>query len=140
MPRFPRRSREAGVSPPPTDGSEPEDPTADAATAGGTRTGAAPKAPLDMGRRQFLRTSGATAGIAAAGLAGVLPSLLPAAEDDGAATAEAVPAAADASSLSGPVTAHVADLSSGEVSVFYGDRTMLVHDPQLAGRILRAVK
>lgn len=93
---------------------------------------------LDMTRRRFLRNSTVTAGVTAAGLAGVLPSVLPAAEDDGGVTSAA---AGDGSGLAAaPVTAHVTDLSSGEMSLFVEDRTVVVRDPALASRIAQAAR
>lgn len=102
----------------------------------------------DMSRRRFLRTGSLTMAAAAAvsAIPGV-PALLGDAEAEapaagsagGAAAASAGPALNTASSFATPVTAHISDLS-GEVSVFVGDRTVVVRDPGLVSRILSAAK
>jgi hypothetical protein len=74
-------------------------------------------------RRAFVRNSAA----AAAGVT-VL----------GALVGEQAEAATDAHH--GPVVAYVSDAKAGTISVMAGDRTVEIHDRQLAGRITRAAR
>jgi len=124
----------AGPSPAAVDGAAPAD----------TSPSALQRARANLTRRRFLGAGGA--GIAAIGMMGALPSLFGAAEDEAPAidgAASAAPSAADAaagdsSELVAPLTAHVADLSTGEVSIFVENRTITLRDPALALRLLQA--
>jgi hypothetical protein len=75
-------------------------------------------------RRSFLILTGA--GAAAAGVAAAVPA--------SAAAAKPVKAPADAA----PLVAHISDPSSGEVILLVDDHEIVVHDPDLVGRITRA--
>ena len=112
--------------------------------------------PKGLSRRRFLRNTGL--GAAAAGLVVALPggtALLGdlEAEAPGAGTATsaaagsavgsvassaAADAAAGEAAGAGPLTAHVASAASGELSLFVGDRTVVLRDPELVGRLIRA--
>jgi len=86
-------------------------------------------------RRNFL-TRGSIV-VAAAGVATAVPSLatnLVAAEPD-VPTIEA-----DAGALGDSLVVHVRDLTSGEIGVFSGTREIVVHDPDLAGRLFRTTR
>jgi len=95
-----------------------------------------------LSRRAFLAKGSLTA--AAVGVAGSLPGLggllaggaaeAPAAET-GAAELEG-----DAAALEQPLLAHVRDLSTGEISLFQGEREVVVRDPALARRLVSAVR
>lgn len=91
-------------------------------------------------RRLFLlRSSLAAASVAAAPV--LIESLGPAAASDVPAADEAASGAdVAAADLSGPLVAHVKDLSTGEISLFSGTREIVTHDPQLAGRLFRAAR
>ena len=47
---------------------------------------------------------------------------------------------AGAADATQPLVAHVRDLSTGEIGVFNGTREVVVRDPELASRILRAAR
>jgi len=59
---------------------------------------------------------------------------------DAAVSSVGASAGADASEMTGPLVAHVKDLSTGEISLFNGTREIVTHDPQLAGRLYRAAQ
>jgi len=83
----------------------------------------------DTSRRKFL----AAAGIGAAGTAGLMGGLT-------GGAAEAAPAAVTRSSTSArePVVAYVEHHFSDRVHLLVGEREIVVHDPDLATRILNA--
>jgi hypothetical protein len=101
---------------------------------------------MTVSRRTFLGRGSVT--VAAAGLLSSIPglsSLLGTAGADGpaldgAAADGAAAADASAGSLTEPLVAHVRDVSSGEISLFTGTREVLIRDPQLANRLLRATR
>ena len=74
-------------------------------------------------RRSFLALTGS--GAAAVGLASVLP-------DADAATVRRPAGTA------GPLVAYVSDLQRDEVTLFLGEREVLVHDADLTARLARA--
>ena len=80
----------------------------------------------DPTRRGFL----ALAGVGAATAGAVVVAGPPAA----AATVRA-PAGA-----SGPLVAYVTDMRHGKVTLLVGEREVVVHDPDLAGRLARAAR
>ena len=91
-----------------------------------------------LSRRRFITGSSLT--VAAAGLAGSLPALpaaITAAESD---APEANDAITDADSLAGPLVAHVTDLQRGEISLYAGEREVVLRDPALAARLFRAAR
>jgi hypothetical protein len=83
----------------------------------------------DTSRRKFL----AAAGIGAAGTAGLVGGLT-------GESASAAPAAATRNSTSArqPVVAYVEHHFSDRVHLMVGEREIVVHDPDLAARILNA--
>ena len=91
----------------------------------------------EFSRRAFLVRSSVTA--AAAGVAVALPAMpavLTTAETDAPEAADE--AGVTAGTMSGPLVAHIKDLSTGEMSIFSGTSEITTRDPQLAARILRA--
>jgi hypothetical protein len=94
-----------------------------------------------VSRRTFLGRG--SLAVAAAGVLSSVPGLsgLIGAAETEAPAADATVAGADAgaASLTEPLVAHVRDMSTGEISVFNGTREVIVRDPQLAGRLARAV-
>jgi hypothetical protein len=78
----------------------------------------------DSTRRNFLIATGA--GAAAVGVASALPGTA-----DGQPKTT-LPAGAQ------PLVAHVADPSTGTVSLLVGEREVTVHDPDLVARLARA--
>ena len=84
----------------------------------------------DASRRGFLATAGV--GAAAIGMAAVAPSA-GAAKPTGAEQAK-VPAHA-----SGSMVAHVADVHGDTVTLFVGEREVVVRDKDLVARLARAV-
>ena len=91
-------------------------------------------------RRAFLR--GTTLTAAAVGVAGSVPGLsglLAAGSADEPAVEEgAAGAEADVAGIGSPVIAHVRDLSTGEISVFQGEREVIIRDSGLARRLVSA--
>jgi hypothetical protein len=88
-----------------------------------------------MSRRGFL-ASGA-AGLAVAGVALTVPGQIA-----GASTLPAKSLAGEGplatGALTEPLIAHVRDLSSGEISLFSGEREITIHDRHLASRLASA--
>jgi 3-oxoacyl-ACP reductase-like protein len=97
-------------------------------------------------RRTFLGRG--SLAVAAAGVLSSVPGLsgLIGAGETEAPAADASVAGADAgagagaANLTEPLVAHVRDLSTGEMSLFNGTREVIVRDPQLANRLLRAAR
>jgi hypothetical protein len=96
------------------------------------------KGPIPMpesSRRNFLIASGT--GAAAVGVAAALPGTASAqARTSHAKTSQSTP-------LSNPrnaeaLVAHVGDPSTGTLSLFVGDREIVLHDPDLVARLTRA--
>ena len=79
-------------------------------------------------RRNFLIASGA--GAAAAGMVAAVPGVA------GAQTPNPAPAALPDNATA--LVAHVADPSSGTLSLLVGEREVLVHDRDLVARLARA--
>jgi hypothetical protein len=95
-----------------------------------------------VSRRTFLGRG--SLAVAAAGVLSSVPGLsglLGAAETEApGAEASVAGTEAGAANLSEPLVAHVRDLSSGEISLFNGTREVIVRDPQLANRLVRAAR
>jgi len=91
-------------------------------------------------RRGFL--AGTAAGVAAAGVAVVLPGGAASAATRAGALAGGglLPSMAETAdeSLGEPVIAHIRDLSSGEIVLFRGENETIVHDRRLASRLASA--
>ena len=95
-----------------------------------------------LSRRAFLRKG--TVAAAAVGVAGTVLPGLSGLLASGASEAPAVEPAAsevegDAGALTQPLVAHVKDLGTGEISLFQGEREVVLRDPALARRLLSAV-
>ena len=93
-------------------------------------------------RRLFLRGSVALAAAGAAvatvpGLSGALAATENEAPgvEDAASSAGIEGSAAGTSSFAGPLIAHVKDLQTGEMSLFFGEKEITVNDPGLASRL-----
>jgi hypothetical protein len=82
----------------------------------------------DTSRRKFL----AAAGIGAAGTAGLVGGTT------GAAAAAPAESARNSTSAREPVVAYVEHHFSDRVHLMVGERELVVHDPDLAARILNA--
>jgi hypothetical protein len=101
-----------------------------------------------VSRRSFLGKG--SIAVAAAGVLSSVPGLSSffsaaaseAPAGDAAVAGDAVVAGSEpgAVTLSEPLVAHVRDVSSGEISLFNGTREVIVRDPQLAGRLVRAAR
>ena len=95
-----------------------------------------------VSRRTFLGRG--SLAVAAAGVLSTVPGLsglITATETEGPAADTSVAGAdTEAASLSEPLVAHVRDASTGEISLFNGAREIVVRDPQLAGRLVRAAR
>ncbi|UQX87843.1 hypothetical protein M6D93_16270 [Jatrophihabitans telluris] len=105
--------------------------TAPSTTAPQSATRGPAPAGSDASRRSFLVATGATAaaGLVVAGAVG--PGFA-----RPAASAKALTTPADAQ----PLVVHVSDPASGRLSVYVGEREVLVNDPDLVARITRAVE
>ena len=94
-----------------------------------------------MTRRGFI--SGTAAGLAAAGVAIAMPSQMAGASTAARATTSNGPATAGPGAsgpLDGPLIAHVRDVSSGEISLFAGEREIVIRDRHLASRLAGATR
>jgi hypothetical protein len=70
-----------------------------------------------------------------------VPAILSATEAEAPeASAEVDALGAGAGELTGPLVAHVKDLSTGEMAVYMGNSEVTVRDPRLAARILSAAR
>lgn len=95
-----------------------------------------------LSRRTFLRRGTFTA--AAVAVAGSVPGISTLVAST-TAEAPAVDtgisdAADDGGALTEPLVAHVKDLSSGEISLFQGEREVIVHAPALARSLMSAAR
>ncbi len=79
----------------------------------------------DTSRRKFIGVAGA--GVAAAGATAL-----------GSGAAWAAPARLHGQSAQEPLVAHVADITSDEVSLMVGEREVIVRDRDLVTRLLNA--
>ena len=96
-------------------------------------------APLN--RRDFLK--GGSMAVAAAGVVSAVPMALPAlagAVTTAPTNAEDVGEGADQTRghLDQPLVAHVRDLDTGEIGLFYGDHEVVYRDRKLAAQLHRA--
>jgi hypothetical protein len=95
---------------------------------------------MSVSRRSFLRTgtlSAAAVGVLAS--APALPGFLQGLEADApAAEGAGTDAEAAAADVAGPIFAHVTNASSGELSLYVGERQIAYRDPALVQHLLRA--
>jgi hypothetical protein len=84
----------------------------------------------DASRRSFLIAGSTTAAVAGVVAAGVTAPAM--------ARPPATPVSTPADAL--PLVAHIADPASGTLSVLVGEREVVLHDPDLVGRIVRAAE
>jgi hypothetical protein len=95
-----------------------------------------------LSRRTFLRRGTFTA--AAVAVAGSVPgvsTLLATTTADAPAIDTGVSETAeDSGALTEPLVAHVKDLSTGEISLFQGEREVVVHSPGLARSLMSATR
>jgi hypothetical protein len=91
-----------------------------------------------LSRRMFLQRG--SVAVALAGAASSLPVLSQVGDGGQAATAGTAGTAElpDGANLAEPLIAHVRDLGRGEISLFVGEREVIVRDPNLATRIFHA--
>jgi hypothetical protein len=82
----------------------------------------------DATRRGFLIMAGA--GAAAVGVAAIAPAA--------GQTTPTITQLGGASRASNPLVAYVRDARKGDVSVMVGEREVVVHDPELVARLIRA--
>jgi hypothetical protein len=96
----------------------------------------------NFSRRSFIQKGTLTA--AAVGVVGSVPGLsgllAGGAAEAPAAEADATELGAGGGTLTEPLVAHVKDLSTGEISLFQGERQVLIRDPALASRLFSAVR
>lgn len=85
-----------------------------------------------LSRRGFIGRT--TIGAAAMGLAGATPGLLL-----GTESSEVDPGDVPAAAMAEPMVAQVRDFTTGEVSLMYGLKEVIVRDPQLVLKRLRAL-
>jgi hypothetical protein len=83
----------------------------------------------DSSRRGFLKVAGA--GVAAAGVAAVVPSVIGTATDSDAATLP--------HSASGSMLVHVSDVRRGEMQLMVEGREVTVHNPKLVAQLAAAL-
>ena len=106
----------------------------DSALPGGWRAG--------LSRRNFLRRGTFTA--AAIAVAGSVPGIstlvATTAADAPAVDTGVADAADDSGALAEPLVAQVKDLGTGEISLFQGEREVVVHSPALARSLMSAAR
>jgi hypothetical protein len=95
-----------------------------------------------LSRRAFLRRGTLTA--AAVGVLGSVPGLsglfVSGASEAPALETGASDAETDAGALSEPLLAHVKDLDTGEISVFQGEREIVIRNPAVARSLFSAAR
>jgi hypothetical protein len=91
-----------------------------------------------LSRRLFITRSSLT--VAAAGLVSALPALPAAVSDAEAEAPEVDSAVSNSEALVTPLVAHVKDLQTGEMSLYSGEREIVLHNPALAARLFNAAK
>jgi hypothetical protein len=91
-----------------------------------------------LSRRLFITKSSLT--VAAAGLVSALPALPAAVNTAEAEAPEAGATISESEAAAGPLVAHVTNLRTGEMSLYAGEREIVLHDPALAARLFNAIK
>ena len=96
-----------------------------------------------LSRRNFLRrgTFTAAAIAVASSVPGVSTLVATTSADAPAVDTEVTDVAAeDSGAIDEPLMAHVKDLSTGEISLFQGEREVVVHSPALARSLMSAAR
>ena len=93
-----------------------------------------------VNRRTFIKQAGAAVGVAGAdAVMPGLPRIL--STGDGLVTAPSQPSGvSEGTKLDGPIVAHVANLQTGEIHLYFGTRKVTHHDRQLAAQLYKATK
>jgi hypothetical protein len=93
-----------------------------------------------LNRRQFLQKG--SLAVAAAGVASAVPGVAGFLGTDAPALSPETSAAVDSAvpTMSEPLVARVTDVSTGEIQMFFGTKSAMVTDPQLAARLVRAAR
>ena len=94
-----------------------------------------------VNRRTFMKQ--ATAAVGVAGVAATMPALPRALSTGSGLVLGPTPQADEVSSgskLDEPVVAHVANLSTGEIHLFFGQQKVTRHDRSLAAQLVKAAK
>lgn len=91
-----------------------------------------------LSRRGFITRSSLT--VAAAGLVSSLPAVPSAVTAAESEAPEAGSAISEADALAAPLVAHVTDLQAGEISLYSGEREVVLRDPALVARLFHAAK
>src|SRR5436305_12730684 len=90
-------------------------------------------------RRTFLRQNSMAFGVA--GAVAAVPGLPAALESGGAqATESAAAELPRGAELSEPLVAHVRDLTTGEIDLFFCERQVTHRDPHMAARLFKAAR
>jgi hypothetical protein len=87
----------------------------------------------ELTRRRFLGKT--TAGAAILGTLVTLPGLATIESPDFAEMEDSL----STTVLNGPLIAHIRDLASGEISLMIGTQEITYRDPELVGRLLKAI-
>jgi hypothetical protein len=94
-----------------------------------------------LSRRSFLHRGAFTAAaVAVAGSVPGLSGLVASTAPEAPAVDANVTEAADSGELTEPLVAQVKDLTTGEISLFQGEREVVVRSPELARSLLSAAK
>jgi hypothetical protein len=93
-----------------------------------------------VNRRTFIKQASAAVGVA--GAAAVMPGLPKVLSTGGplVATPSLTNGVPEGTKLDQPIVAHVADLQTGEIHLFFGERKVTHHDRGLAAQLYKATK
>jgi hypothetical protein len=90
-----------------------------------------------LSRRSFLGRGSVVA--AAAGLGAMAPATVGALLSDAPVLGDASQEAPAVGNVEGAVVAHISDASTGQLSIFNGTREVVIKDPTVVSRLLRAL-
>ncbi len=101
-----------------------------------------------LSRRRFL--GGGAVAVVGAGLASAAPGFssvlapveadIPAVDNSAVAVLPESAALPEGATLDTPLVAHVKDLATGEIGVYFGTNEVTFRDPQLAARLFRTAR
>jgi len=93
-----------------------------------------------VNRRTFMKQASAAVGVA--GAAAVMPGLPRVLSTGGGLVAAPSPPSgvAEGTKLDEPIVAHVANLQTGEIHLYFGTRKVTHHDRHLAAQLYKATK